>query len=151
MLLIKMLFTKQHVTLFFSLVKMKKQLCHMSLFLCLSGISLGHIVGTPAPRPSFIKDGGFSKFSKFSKKEGVPIFSIKKEALVKQEGMIILKKEGMTYFHTNQGGGGRGIQTFCTLWQVQPECMKELNYFRKPSKIYKLVNRVAFYQKYHFY
>ena len=30
-------YKKKHVTLFFSLLKMKKQLCHMSLFLCLSG------------------------------------------------------------------------------------------------------------------
>ena len=31
----------EHVTLFFSLLKMKKQFCNMSLFLCLSGIAVG--------------------------------------------------------------------------------------------------------------
>ena len=33
--------SKKHMTLFFSLLKMKKKLCLMSLFLCLSRISLG--------------------------------------------------------------------------------------------------------------
>ena len=39
-ILIKMLLIKKQVTLFFSLLKMNKQLCQMSLFLCLSNISL---------------------------------------------------------------------------------------------------------------
>ena len=39
-LLVKIFCIKKHVMLFFSPLKMKK-LCHMSLFLCLSGISLG--------------------------------------------------------------------------------------------------------------
>ena len=34
-------FKKKHVTLFFSVLKMKKWLCHISLFFCLSSISLG--------------------------------------------------------------------------------------------------------------
>ena len=38
-LLIKVFFIKKHLTLFFSLL-MKKHHCHMSLFLCLSSISL---------------------------------------------------------------------------------------------------------------
>ena len=34
-------FIKKPVTFFLSLLKKKKELCHMKLFLCLSGISLG--------------------------------------------------------------------------------------------------------------
>ena len=40
-LLIKVFFIKKHVTFFLSLLKKKKELCHMKLFLCSSGISLG--------------------------------------------------------------------------------------------------------------
>ena len=41
-LLTKVFFLKKkHVTLFFSVLKMKKWLCHISLFFCLSSISLG--------------------------------------------------------------------------------------------------------------
>ena len=40
-LLIKVFFIKKHVTLFLSLLKMKKELCNMKLFLCSSDFSLG--------------------------------------------------------------------------------------------------------------
>ena len=55
-LLIKVSFIKQHVMLFFSLLKMKKQLCHLSLVLYLSGISLERYC-----RKSPAKSEGFRK------------------------------------------------------------------------------------------
>ena len=38
---IKVFFIKKHVTLFLNLLKKKKELCNMKLFLCLFSISLG--------------------------------------------------------------------------------------------------------------
>ena len=55
-LLTIVLLIKKHVTLFCSLLKMKKLLCHISLFLCLSGISLGRYCWK-----SVIKSRGFGK------------------------------------------------------------------------------------------
>ena len=40
-LLLKVFFIKKHVTFFLSFLKKKKELCHMKLVLCSSGISLG--------------------------------------------------------------------------------------------------------------
>ena len=55
-LLTIVLLIKKHLTLFCSLLKMKKLLCHMSLFLCLSGISLGRYCWK-----SVVKSRGFGK------------------------------------------------------------------------------------------
>ena len=55
-LLTIVLLIKKHLTLFCSLLKMKKLLCHMSLFLCLSGISLGRYCWK-----SVAKSRGFGK------------------------------------------------------------------------------------------
>ena len=49
--------------LFLSLLKLKKQLCHMSLFLCLSGILLGRYC-----QISLAKSRGFGK--KYKKGDG---------------------------------------------------------------------------------
>ena len=43
-LLIKVFLYKKHVTFFLSLLKRKKEICHMKLFLCSSGTSLGAIL-----------------------------------------------------------------------------------------------------------
>ena len=49
-------FVKKQIKLFFSLLKMKKSLCHMSLFLFLSGIVLGWY--------GLVKSEGFGKKDK---------------------------------------------------------------------------------------
>ena len=49
-------FLKKHVTLLVSLLKMKKQLCYVSLFLCLSGITVG-----PYCQNCVVKSGEYGK------------------------------------------------------------------------------------------
>ena len=51
------------------------------------------IVGAPSPFTEGGVRGGEFEFSKFSPKRGVQIFPIKREGVV--------KIEGITYFHTN--------------------------------------------------
>ena len=68
----------------------------MSLFFCLSGISLGHIVGTPAPPPSFIKGGGWV-FKIFEKKGGSNFFH-KKGGVGEIGGDDYFKKRGYDLF-----------------------------------------------------
>ena len=54
----------------------------------------------PAPALIFIKEG--VEFLKFSQKEGIPIFSIKREELVKKRGWGGGGGGGgTTYFHNN--------------------------------------------------
>ena len=62
-LLIKFFFVKKHVTFFLSLLKKKKELCHMKLFLCSSGISLGWYC-----QKTLTKSGGFGK--KIKRRDG---------------------------------------------------------------------------------
>ena len=57
MLLIKVLFIKKHVTLFFSLLKMKKQLCHLSLFLFFV-FNFMYIVGKVLPKVGVLEKRG---------------------------------------------------------------------------------------------
>ena len=68
----------------------------MGLFLCLSGISLGHIVGTSASPPSFIKDGGWV-FKIFEKKGGSNFFH-KRGGVGKIGGDYYFKKGGYDLF-----------------------------------------------------
>ena len=49
-LLINVFLYKKHVMFFLSLLKKKKEICHMKLFLCSSGISLGDIVKKFLPK-----------------------------------------------------------------------------------------------------
>ena len=55
-MLIKVFFIKKHVIFFLSLLKKKKELCHMKLFLCSSGILLGQYC-----QKILTKSGGFRK------------------------------------------------------------------------------------------
>ena len=49
-------YEKKHVMLFLSLLKMKKLFCHMSLFLCLCGSSLGQYCKKVLPKAGFQKN-----------------------------------------------------------------------------------------------
>ena len=62
-MLIKVFFIKKRITFFLSLLKKKKKLCHMKLFFCSSGISLGQYC-----QKILTKSRGFAK--KIKRRDG---------------------------------------------------------------------------------